>query len=90
MSGLIKLVLLFSGHTFPTQNSSKSSNVTCLKNTLPYQVSISLFQSQMISNICTKITYSLGLLVQINKWNLFNTLAAGLIQAVRKKQLIRT
>ena len=36
-----------------------------------YLMTISSFGLTLISNICSKITYSLGLLVQINKRNLF-------------------
>jgi len=32
---------------------------------------ISTFDLTLISKICTKITYALGLLVQSNNWNLF-------------------
>jgi len=36
-------------------------------------LTIPIFDLTLISNVCTKIAYSLGLLVQSNKWNLFNS-----------------
>jgi len=66
---MFKKFLLTQGKLFPFEGNAPSNSLDPRYG--QKYLTISSFDLTLISNICTKITYSLGLLVQINKRNLF-------------------